>query len=256
MTETTNHILIGGRELSPMGAASALPPLSLAVRAGTVTCLVGPDGSGKSRYLRALAGIDAVRAGQLTLLGRSAYNLDEEEWRRMRAKIAFLGSNTPLLSFFSGWRNIVFPSLYHRLGDPDEIEAQARRLVAELGIDADLEELPAYLDGLNVYKLTIVRALMLAPLVLFLDEPFRRFDICSIRPVQQFLLDRVRNTGLALVTATHDLRFVAKYADRVLFCGDENIRSFASGSEMLQAPFVEVREYIAGITEEATCDDA
>lgn len=256
MREATAGILIDGRELVPMGEGSRLPPLSLALQAGSVTCLVGPDGSGKSRYLRALAGIDAVRAGQLTLLGRSAYNLDEEEWRRMRARLAFLGSDTPLLSFFSGWRNIVFPPLYHRLADPQAIEAKGCGLVDALGIDADLEELPAYLDSLNVYKLTIVRALMLDPLVLFLDEPFRRFDICSIRPVQQFLLDRVRDSGLALVTATHDLRFVAKYADRVVFCGDGTLHSFVDGKEMLQAPFAEVREYIAGITEEATCDDA
>ena len=143
----TTEILIAGRELVPSGTKSVLPALSLSVRTGSVTCLVGPDGSGKSHYLRALAGIDAVRAGQLTLLGRSAYNLDEEEWRQMRARIGFLGSRTPLISFFNGWRNVLFPALYHRLAPPAEVEAKARELIAALGIDADLEELPAYLDG-------------------------------------------------------------------------------------------------------------
>ena len=248
-------MLIDGRELAPNDPATVLPSLTLSVPAGSITCIVGPDGSGKSRYLRALAGIDAVRGGQLIMLGRNADNFSEEEWRRMRAEIGFLGSRTPLISFFTGWRNVVFPPLYHRLAELGEIEARARQLIAALGIDADLEQLPAYLDALNAYKLTIVRALMLDPAVLFLDEPFRRFDICAIRPVQRFLSERVRATGLALVTATHDLRFVAKYADQVVFCDGVNIRHFADGNEMLRAEFADVREYVAGITEEAMCDE-
>ena len=249
------EILINGQGLVPIDATSFLSPLSLSVRAGSVTCFVGPDGSGKSRYLRTLAGVDAVQDGQLTLLGQSAYNLTQDEWRQMRARIGFLGSNTPLISFFSGWQNVLFPALYHRLAEPAEVEAKARKLIADFGIDADLEELPAYLDGLNVYKLTIVRALMLEPLVLFLDEPFRRFDIGSIRPVQRFLLNMVRESGLALVIATHDLPLVAKYADQVFFCGDGNVRSFTGGSELLRSSFADVQEYVAGITEEARCDE-
>ena len=87
MKGATDEILIDGQELAPMGGATVLSPLSLSVRAGTVTCFVGPDGSGKSLYLRALAGIDAVQTGRLTLLGRSAYTLDEDEWRQMRVRI-------------------------------------------------------------------------------------------------------------------------------------------------------------------------
>ncbi|MDH3393986.1 MAG: ATP-binding cassette domain-containing protein [Desulfobulbaceae bacterium] len=252
---SADEILIDGQGLVPIGATRELAPLSISVRSGTVTCFVGPDGSGKSHYLRALAGIDAVRAGQLTLLGHSAYNLGQEDWRQMRTKIGFLGSDTPLLSFLSGWRNVLFSPLYHRLAAPAELEAKAHQLIAALAIDADLEELPAYLDDLAAHKLTIVRALMLDPVVLFLDEPFRRFDTCSIRPVNKFLLDRVRERGMGLVIATHDLSLVSQYADQVIFCSGGNLRVFTSGLEMVQSSFADVREYVSQTTGEVKCDD-
>ena len=255
MTGGSAEILIHGDELVPLAGEDVLAPLSYSVRAGSVTCFVGPDGSGKSRYLRMLAGIDAVSSGQLTLLGRNAYNLDQDEWRQMRARIGFLGSNTPLVSFFSGWQNLMFPPLYHRLADQDKVEARARELVAIFDVDADLEELPAYLSDLNIYKLTIIRALMLAPMVLFLDEPFRRFDTCSIRPLLRILLNMAREKGLAVVIATHDLFMVTKCADQVFFCGGGDIRSFAGGQHFLQSTQDDFKEYISGITGEIVCDE-
>jgi len=254
MSESRAAILLAGQGLIPREAVGdpPLPPLDLTVRPGSIVCLVGPDGAGKSRYLRVLAGLDAPRAGQLTLLGQNAYNLDEDGWRDMRRKIAFLGSRTPLISFFSGWRNLLFPALYHRLDTPEALAEKARGLLDAIGCDGDLEQLPAYLKGVQARKLTIVRALMLDPLLLLLDEPFRPLDSGGARALQGFLVDRARGAGLALVLTTNDLRFVDRHADAVLFRDQDAVHFFPSLAALRQSALPAIRAYLAGTTEEGT----
>lgn len=221
-----------------------LSPLELTVGPNSLVCLIGPDGAGKTRYLRTLAGIELPESGELHLLGADIETMSQSEWHAMRKRIGFVAANAPLISFYSAWRNLLFPAEYHNLGSLEEIEKKANRLIAQIGIDSDLDQLPAYLGRKETHKLAIVRALMLEPEILFLDEPFKPLDAMEGAKLKEFLLS-LRQTGhLALVMATHDIPFAVREADTIFFVSNENLYRFSSGRELSASPIFEVRQFL------------
>ncbi len=221
-----------------------LQPLSLSVKPGKLICLLGPNGVGKTSYLRTLAGIDLPKNGELTLLGEDAYEISQKDWEAMRVRIGFAGSYTPLISFYSGWRNITFPALYHKLGSLEEVEAQANKLLAALGIDEDLELLPAYLERVTRQKLVLIRAFLLQPEVLFLDEPCKLFDALETAALQKFFLKNIRKNNMAMVIATQDIAFAIEESDTIIFVTENNVYTFASAEEILASDIPAIQRFL------------
>ena len=240
-----DNVLIKAYKLAPADKdEQPMQPITIDIRAGTTTCFIGPEGSGKTRYLRALAGIDPAMAGTLKILGRNIAELSETEWSKMRPQIGFTGSYTPLISFYNAWRNITMPAQYHHLANDKTIERKANNLLIDLGVKADMDQLPAYLSRIQRQKLILIRALMLDPLALFLDEPFKPFDPLEEANLSDFLKKLRKEKNMALVMATHNLAFAIENADSIFFVDHGNLQSFKSGKELTDSSLTDVRQFI------------
>lgn len=219
-------------------------PLNMIVDTGQIISLIGPDYTGKSDWLRTMAGIYYPAQGDIFFNGKSFFELDDDEWTRMRLQNAYIRGDTTLLSVASGLANVMLPARYHRLGDDESIKSRALNLILELGADQSLDELPAFLRRDQRFKLAVARALMLDPTVLFLDNPFALLDSEATIMLKSFLLRKVKQESLTLIMLANDLDFTCRVADKVLFITTEKVYCFDSVDELRACKHDAVTEFL------------
>ena len=191
----------------------ALRGVSLAVRPGELTVLLGSSGSGKSTLLTCLSGLDDPDGGTVHLAGRPMSR--QTESRRAALRAEFLGvmlQGGNLIAHMNVLDNV---TLSGRLsGKPDE-EA-ARTLLTRLGLAERLHAFPAQLSGGETARASLAAALSHRPNVLLADEPTAEVDAQTEEQVIQVIEDFVREQeNRAALIATHSPRLAAR-ADRVL----------------------------------------
>jgi len=204
-------------------AVTALDGVSVGIRKGQFTAIMGPSGSGKSTLMHIMAGLDAPTGGrawigdtEITGLG----DLDLTILRRRRVGFIFQAFN--LVPTLDALGNILLPfELDGRR--PTALErARIDALVERLGLGARLGHRPHELSGGQQQRVAIARALATAPELVFADEPTGNLDSRSGREVLELLSFASRDQGQSIAMVTHDA-IAASHADRVLFLGDGRI---------------------------------
>jgi len=196
-------------------AAAILTDISFAAYAGELLVVAGPNGSGKSTLLRIMCGLQIPDAGTVRLEGRrlAAFSLQERARR-----IAFVSQrgeeNVPLTVFEAvllgraPWQNMFGSST-------DEDVEQVRAALDKMEISALSGRFWTQLSGGERQRAFIARALCQNPRVLVLDEPTSALDYRH----QLVLMDQLallRDNGVCVVMATHDISLAARYANRLL----------------------------------------
>ena len=205
MIEAQNLVVaLGGRDV--------VRGVSFAIEAHGALGIVGESGSGKSTLLRALAGLEPIASGTLTLDGAPLAALRP----RARGQVAQLVFQDPYGSLHPRQtvaRALAEPAIVHRLDDP------ARRVLAALdavGLDAKFRfRYPHQLSGGQRQRVAIARALMLAPRLLLLDEPTSALDVLAQADLIELLRRLRRERGLSYLLVSHDLAVVAQLVERV-----------------------------------------
>jgi|GEM_PF-798216 len=236
----------------PEGCPWQPSPLNLSVPCHAVVGMVGPNGNGKTTWMRLLGGGDDPAQGDLTLLGRDVWTLEEFEWQGLRQEVGFILSHTPLLSVVNGLVNVTLPALYHQMGTPAMIEERARKLIDRLGWSGDLTLLPGFMSELQRRVLALARCLILNPRVLFIDEPFVPLDNAARTQLERHLIRLVREEGLTLVASSHNLSFVRRHADIILFAHSTGLKIFGSWDQFSADPDPEIQIFLHPELPEAT----
>lgn len=171
-----------------------LREVSLDLAEGDFAAILGHSGSGKSTLLRIIAGLDTGHTG--------SFHAPEQ--------IAMVFQNASLFPWKRVLDNV---TLGLRTADP---ESNARRVLAEVGLESNLRQWPATLSGGEAQRVALARALVRDPKLLLLDEPFGALDALN-RLKMQDLLARMRKTYCpTTVMVTHDVEEAIALADRVL----------------------------------------
>lgn len=238
--------LIEAEDLKPMreDGSAFEHGLSCRIQAGKLVCLVGPNGGGKTAFLRALAAVDPPASGKLRLFGQEASRLGPEARRALRLKAAFISEGAPLLSVVSGLSNVTLPAMYHRLGHNLEIRASALDTLKFLNYPGRDDVLPAFLNQHERLLLAIARCLMLSPELMFLDEPFHMTDSACRQRESDVYVRLARERGLAVLLATHNLGFVKRHADEILFLHPSGTARFAGWRLFVDSGRAEVNAFL------------
>jgi putative ABC transport system ATP-binding protein len=192
----------------------AIRGLEVSVRRGEFVAVMGPSGSGKSTLLHLLGGLQRPTAGEIWLDGRRVDGMSEAAWAILRRRhIGFVFQFFNLISNMTVADNVELPAL---LAGATSRQARARRteLLADLGLAAKANAVPARLSGGEQQRVALARALANQPSVLLADEPTGNLDSSNTRDVLR-LLSRVHERGQTIVLVTHDAR-VGCAADRVV----------------------------------------
>lgn len=210
--------LLEARRVSKrFGRVSALEDVSLAARAGAVTCLLGDNGAGKTTLIKILAGVYPPDAGACFLDGAEVRLPSPRE--AARAGIAAVHQDLALVPLMSVWRNFVLGREPTRGRGPlariDAARARsgARAGLSSLGIEiGDLDRAVASLSGGERQAVAIARALDAGARVLILDEPTAALGVAQAERVLA-LVRRAAERGLAVILVTHNPHHAHRVGD-------------------------------------------
>ena len=192
----------------------ALDGVHLTVEKGEFVAVVGTSGSGKSTLLHMLGGLDRPTSGSVTVDGREIFQLKDEELTIFRRrKIGFVFQNYNLVPVLNVYENIVLPI---RLDGKVEDRAYVEQIIATLGLEKKLQNLPNNLSGGQQQRVAIARALALHPDILCFDEPTSALDPELTGEVLRVLRD-LADRKTTMIIVTHEMHFARDVADRILF---------------------------------------
>jgi putative ABC transport system ATP-binding protein len=198
-------------------AVDALRGVSLDVRKGELTAVMGPSGSGKSTLMHILAGLDRPTTGEVTIAGTKLSTLNDNELTKLRREhIGFVFQFFNLLPMLDAEENIVLP-LSIAGEKPDK--AWVNELLEQVGLTERRTHRPSELSGGQQQRVAIGRALVNKPTIIFADEPTGNLDSKTSGEILELLERSVRELNQTIVMVTHEPR-AAAIADRVLFLDD------------------------------------
>ena len=227
------------------GTESVLRGISLGVRQHEVVVLIGASGSGKSTLLKCINGLEPVDAGRILLDGEldvTAFRTDLDAVRR-RVGIVFQAYN--LFPHMTVIDNVTLGQRKVLKRSRAEAEDRARTLLARFGLEDKAGEYPDRLSGGQQQRVAIVRAVAMSPEILLFDEITSALDPLLVGEV----LDAVRELkeeGLTIVMATHEMGFAREAADRVCFLDGGVVLEEGTPEQVLGDPIEQrTREYLA-----------
>jgi putative ABC transport system ATP-binding protein len=216
-------------------AVDALRGVSLAVRRGELTGIMGPSGSGKSTLMHILAGLDRPTAGEVEIGGTPISKLGDTELTKLRRRhIGFVFQFFNLLPMLTAEENVVLPI---ELGGTKPDKEWVDEIISRVGLADRRKHRPSELSGGQQQRVAIARALVSKPTVVFADEPTGNLDSTTSTEILQLLQESVRDYGQTIVMVTHEARG-CEIGDRTLFLADGCIvreLGRASEHEIIQA---------------------
>ena len=221
------------------GATRALHPISLDLTPGDITVLIGPSGCGKSTLLRLMNGLIKPTTGVVYFDGNP---VTDASLRSIRHRMGYVIQDGGLFPHLSARDNAGL--LARHLGWPSEhIEQRLAELAALVQIPIErLDSFPLQLSGGQQQRISLMRALMLDPDVLLLDEPLGALDPMIRADLQTDLRRICRSLGKTVVLVTHDLHEAGYFADTVVLLRAGRIEQQGSFSELIHQPASEFVE--------------
>lgn len=202
---------------------TVLRGVSVAVQPARVLGLAGSSGSGKSTLLRCIQGLQTPDEGTISCDGSTG----------------FMFQDFQLFPHMTVLQNLVYaPTLHDKGGDHI---ARAHELLLKLGIAEKSDAFPQKLSGGQKQRVALARSLMMRPQVLLCDEPTSGLDIVTILDVID-VLKGVRDMGVALVLASHDLHFLREVSDTIVVLKKGAV-SVSVAAQDIKDPIAYLRKY-------------
>jgi len=230
MNNSENHVSISADNAIPYAIGSDLnaPSLTCELKVSKLTCLVGPHRSQLRAYLQMLAGITKPEQGKVEVFGQKTSALDQQAWQKVRAQVGYLSGASPLLSVEHGLMNVMLPALYHRHLSFRETADNARALLKQLKCDFEPTTYPASLNGYQRLQLSLARALILDPQILFLDVPFNDLGAKEREKMADLLAEYKESHAICMIGGLQYVRFLEQHAKQIIFISEFKIIKFNS----------------------------
>lgn len=216
--------------------------MSLTVERGELISIIGPSGCGKSTFLRCLNFLEIPDEGTVTIADDSIRRsggpwkaADEAHAHRLRAHVGMVFQSFNLFPHRTVLDNVMIAPRVVKKVSAAVAEAEARELLAKVGLEAACLRYPATLSGGQQQRAAIARALAMRPDVMLYDEPTSALDPRVAEEVLEVMraLDR---EGMTQIVVTHDMNFARAASDKIVFMDGGEIIEIGDPDEMYDNP--------------------
>jgi phospholipid/cholesterol/gamma-HCH transport system ATP-binding protein len=227
------------------GGRKVLNGISLRVQKGETLAVLGRSGTGKSVLLRLVIGLDTPDSGSICIHGQSIAGLALDRMGEIRKKMGFLFQQAALYDSLTVAGNVAFPLEHHRRDmSRSEQSDRVRQLLAEVGLEGDLDKMPSEISGGMQKRVGLARALALEPEILLLDEPTAGLDPISSAEIDELILKLQREHQMASIVVTHDLHSAKTIAGRLALLNEGDVVIEGTFEELQQSDIAFVKEFL------------
>ncbi|WP_431280735.1 amino acid ABC transporter ATP-binding protein [Humitalea sp. 24SJ18S-53] len=226
------------------GAFQALRDVSVDVATGEVVCIIGASGSGKTTLLRCVNQLAEPDGGAIWVDGELAgfridgqrlHRLPEAAIARQRQATGMVFQRFNLFPHLTALGNIIEGPMQVLKRPREEAVAEARALLARVGLAEKAGSYPAQLSGGQQQRVAIARALAMKPKLMLFDEPTSALDPELVGEVLAVMRE-LAASGMTMIVVTHELGFAREVADRVIFMDHGAIVEEGPPAQVLGAP--------------------
>ncbi len=229
------------------GPTEVLRGVSLTVRKGEVSVLLGPSGGGKSTLLRTINGLESFDHGQIRFgdLELSGSHSQSAVLAQLRRRVGMVFQQFNLFPHLSVLRNVTEAPRHVLKISRDQAEEQARHLLRRVGLEDKLHARPATLSGGQQQRVAIARALAMHPEAILFDEPTSALDPRMTAEVIRVMADLAQD-GQTMIVVTHGLGFARSVAHTVHVMAQGRIAESGTPEQIFDAPTQDVtRAFLA-----------
>ena len=209
------------------GSLEVLKDISLQVEEGEVLSIIGPSGSGKSTLLRCSTGLETPDSGEIIKQG----------------DVGLVFQNFNLFPHFSVLKNITDAPIRVQKRKKEEVYAQARTLLKQMGLADRENAYPFQLSGGQQQRVSIARALCMNPKILFFDEPTSALDPELTSEILKVIKDLAAE-HITMVIVTHEMTFARDISDHIIFMDKGLIAVEGSPKEVFESEHARMKEFL------------
>jgi phospholipid/cholesterol/gamma-HCH transport system ATP-binding protein len=227
------------------GSQKVLNGISLSVSRGETLAVLGRSGTGKSVLLRLIIGLQKPDSGSIRIHGQDIAGLALDQLGEIRKKMGFLFQHAALYDSLTVQQNVAFPLQHHNKEMSKSEQAdRVKKLLAEVGMEGDVEKMPSDISGGMQKRVGLARALALEPDILLLDEPTAGLDPISSGEIDDLVLNLQQEHHMASIVVTHDLHSAKTIADRLALLNEGNVVIEGSFEDLQESDDEFVRKFL------------
>jgi sulfate/thiosulfate transport system ATP-binding protein len=212
------------------GDFCALDDVSVEVRSGSLTALLGPSGSGKSTLLRVIAGLEQPDAGDVYISGEEATTVSPQ-----KRGVGFVFQHYAAFKHMTVWDNVAF-GLAIRKRPKSEIRERVAQLLELVQLSGLAKRYPAQLSGGQRQRMALARALAVEPNVLLLDEPFGALDARVRKELRAWLRRLHDEVHVTTIFVTHDQEEAMEIADQIVLMNEGRVEQIGDARDLYEQP--------------------
>jgi phospholipid/cholesterol/gamma-HCH transport system ATP-binding protein len=228
------------------GERVVIQNLSLDVVEGSITCIIGLSGAGKSTILRLINGLRRPDVGHVYVKGQDLNQLNERELIELRRSIGFSFQFAALFDSLSVFENVALPLRENTRLEDEEIRKRVLNALESVGLAGSEEKLPSELSGGMVKRAGFARAIITNPDMVLYDEPTTGLDPIITHLLTDTII-RLRNQlhGTAVVIS-HDLQSIFMMADYIAMLFEGAIIAYGTVDEIRSSYNPIVQQFLQG----------
>ena len=224
------------------GETQVLKGIDEHIKKGEVLVLIGPSGSGKSTFLRCLNLLEKPTSGEITFEGKSITN-KECDINKIREKMGMVFQQFNLFPHLTVIDNITLAPVKLKLMNEVTARKKALELLNTINLKDKAQHYPNELSGGQKQRVAIIRTLIMEPDIILFDEPTSALDPEMIGEVLD-LIKKVADTGKTMVIVSHEMNFVKKVSNRVLFIDGGKVIFDGKTKDFFLSENIRIKEFL------------
>lgn len=223
------------------GRTKVLKGIDFDLQKGEVLSIIGSSGSGKTTLLRCINFLEFADEGTISVNGEIIYDgvkdkkIKDRELKAKRMHFGLVFQDFNLFPQYSVLKNLTLAPSLLNLGSKEELENQAKNIIARVGLSDKIDFYPCQLSGGQKQRVAIARALMLNPDVLCFDEPTSALDPELTGEVLN-VIKNLKDEGSTMIVVTHEMEFAKNVSDKIIFMADGVVEEMGTPQQIYENP--------------------
>ena len=228
------------------GANEVLKGVSLDIKRGDVTAIIGRSGSGKSPLLRCINGLETFQSGSIAVDGMAVGD-GKTDLRTLRRHVGMVFQQFNLFPHLTAGENIMLAPTVVAKEQKGEARAMAESLLEKVGLEGKFDAYPGQLSGGQQQRVAIARSLAMRPTVLLCDEITSALDPELVNEVLR-VVEQLASEGMTLILVTHEMRFARDVGTKLVFMHHGLVHEEGDPKALFANPGTpELAQFVGGI---------